>query len=83
MLQAWTQEEVCTTLSEGHYSDDGNVGLSSGTILEVTKRDVKGLSSREQPVGELEMLVASEAELNAELRLNTHIPDRTHNPSYE
>ena len=37
------------------------------------KGDVKGLPSREQPVGELEMLVASEAELNAELRLNTHI----------
>ena len=61
MLQAWTCEEVCTALSEGHYNDDDDdVGLSSGTILEVMKGDVKGLPSLEQPVGELEMLVAPE-----------------------
>ena len=50
MLQAWTCEEVCTTLSEGHYNDDDDVGLSSGTILEFMKGDAEGLPSREQPV---------------------------------
>ena len=44
------------------------------------KGDVKpkGSPSREQQIGELVMLVGSEAEMNAESRLNTHVPERIH-----